>query len=129
MNRIELQQQIEDKLRENPGTSDRALGTALGCDGKTIAKVRSCLENEGVIPQSKARTGLDGRTRGASPDPMTRPHAPALGRPKRRDRFTCPKCGKSVFWQSFDCGGRWHCKRCDPPPCPSQVLQEIDFGR
>ncbi len=52
-----------DQLRETPALSDRAIGSALGVDGKTVRSVRTSLEATAEIPQLEKTVGADGRAR------------------------------------------------------------------
>lgn len=54
---------IAEDLRENPASSDRAIGAGLGVDHKTVAAVREGMVSTGEIPQLNERQGRDKRVR------------------------------------------------------------------
>jgi len=54
---------IEAKLVEDPETSNRAVGTALGVNDKLVGNVRRELEKEERIPVVTHTRGVDGRLR------------------------------------------------------------------
>jgi ParB-like chromosome segregation protein Spo0J len=54
---------IAQELKEHPASSDRAIGSGLNVDHKTVGAVREGLETTGEIPQLEQREGRDKRTR------------------------------------------------------------------
>jgi hypothetical protein len=54
---------IKQLLKMNPEQSDRAIASDIRTDHKTVGAIRKQQEATGEIPQLKARTGKDGKTR------------------------------------------------------------------
>ncbi len=79
MTRQDVRHAIGIVLREFPDRSDREIGEQIGCDGKTVASVRSDMESGAEIPQVEKRTGADGKQYPAT-------------KPATSDADTCSKC-------------------------------------
>lgn len=53
---------IEMALRVRSNETDRAIAAHIGCDHKTVGKVRREMQTDGEIPQVENRVGRDGKT-------------------------------------------------------------------
>jgi ParB-like chromosome segregation protein Spo0J len=67
LTREQKQAVIAAKLKADPSRSDRAIGSELRVDNKTVAAVRSSLRAPEEIPQLPRRRGRDGRARRIEP--------------------------------------------------------------
>ena len=61
--RNELHELIRRHLLETPDWSDNRIGKEIGCDGKTVKKIRIFLESTMDFPKLERFLGVDGRRR------------------------------------------------------------------
>jgi hypothetical protein len=62
--REDREHNIKIVLREQPKKSDRWISELVGCDHKTVNRIRQELVSTGEIPSCDEREGIDGRVRG-----------------------------------------------------------------
>jgi hypothetical protein len=58
---MEIKQRVQAKLKENPETSNRAIGAELNVNDKLVGRIRNELEKKEQIPVVTHTRGLDGR--------------------------------------------------------------------
>ena len=69
LTREQRQEQIRNRLKRNPGQSDRLIAQALGVDHKTVGRIRASMVSGGEVPHVERKVGVNGMPYTAPPKP------------------------------------------------------------
>ena len=69
LSREQRQEQIRNRLKRNPGQSDRLIAQALGVDHKTVGRIRAEMVTGGDVPHVDRKVGRNGMPYTPPPKP------------------------------------------------------------